>query len=191
MRQVWIGVATLAAVSVVAYAAGSGKADRAAPGADHTADRVEIQDLQARYMFALDWQDADAYAATFAEDGVLDWAGGIVPGREAIRKEVHGMRAYFAKHEQADAPTRPARLRHFISNVVVDFDGDRATGRAYWFEINDDNRSRLPYVGGYGHYEDELRRVDGHWLFTRRKIYNEMLPDRTARAVDPVVEMRK
>ena len=31
------------------------------------ADRVEVQDLQARYLFALDWQDADAYAA-FARD---------------------------------------------------------------------------------------------------------------------------
>lgn len=192
MRQGWIGVAVLAAVAAAAFAAGSGKAERAAAtAADHTADRVEIQDLQARYLFALDWQDADAYAATFSEDGVLDWAGGVVNGREAIRKEVHGMRAYFEKHEKADAPVRPARLRHFISNVVVDFDGDRATGRAYWFELNDDNRDRHPYVGGYGHYEDELRRVDGHWLFTRRKIYNEMLPERAARAVNPVAEMRR
>lgn len=155
----------------------------------HAADRAEIQDLQARYLFALDWQDADAYAATFTEDGVLDWAGGIVQGREAIRKEVHGMRAYFEKHEKADAPTRPARLRHFISNVVLDFHGDRAVGRAYWFEISDDNRNRWPYVGGYGHYEDELRKVDGRWLFSRRKIYNEALESRVASPVNPVAEM--
>lgn len=191
MRQVWAGVAVLAAVSMVAFAAGSGKAERGGGGADHTADRVEVQDLQARYLFALDWQDADAYAATFTEDGVLDWAGGKIRGREAIRAEVHGMRVYFEKHEKADAPTRPARLRHFISNVVVDFDGDRATGRAYWFELNDDNRDRHPYVGGYGHYEDELRRVDGHWLFSRRRIFNEMLPDRTASMVNPVAQMRR
>ena len=191
MRQVISGVAVLAAASVVAFAAGGGKAERGGGGADHTADRVEVQDLQARYLFALDWQDADAYAATFTEDGVLDWAGGVIRGREAIRAEVHGMRAYFEKHEKADAPTRPARLRHFISNVVVDFDGDRATGRAYWFELNDDNRDRHPYVGGYGHYEDELRRVDGHWLFSRRRIFNEMLPDRTASMVNPVAQMRR
>ena len=191
MRQVRIGVAVLAAVSMVAVASDGGKGERGGTTADHTADRVEIQDLQARYLFALDWQDADAYAATFTEDGVLDWAGGIVKGREAIRQEVRGMRAYFEKREKADAPTRPARLRHFISNVVIDFDGDRATGRAYWFELNDDNRDRHPYVGGYGHYEDELRRVDGHWLFTRRKIYNEMLPERIASRVNPVAEMRR
>jgi SnoaL-like protein len=160
------------------------------PGGAHVADRVEIQDLQARYMFALDWQDADAYSATFTEDGVLDWAGGIVRGREAIRKEVVSMRAMFARREQGDAPARPARLRHFITNVVLDFDGDRATGYAYWLELNNDNRPRYPYVGGYGTYEDELRKVNGRWLFSRRKIYNEVLPNRVSGEHDPVTERR-
>lgn len=165
-----------------------GSSRAADPDRGHAGDRAEIQDLQARYLFALNWQDADAYAATFTEDGVLDWAGGIVHGREAIRKEVRGMRANFAKHEAADAPTRPAQLRHFITNVVLDFDGEHAIGRAYWFELNDDNRDRRPYVGGYGHYEDELRKVDGKWLFTRRKIYNEMMPSRTAGPKNPVTK---
>jgi hypothetical protein len=26
---------------------------------------------------------------------------------------------------------------------------------------------------GYGHYEDELVKVNGRWLFTKRRIYNE------------------
>ena len=34
--------------------------------AQYARDRAEIEDLQARYLFALDWQDADAYAATFS-----------------------------------------------------------------------------------------------------------------------------
>lgn len=175
-----------AAALALACSMTPGSSRAADPDRGHAADRAEIQDLQARYLFALDWQDADAYAATFTEDGVLDWAGGVVQGRDAIRKEVQGMRASFEKHEAADAPTRPARLRHFITNVVLDFDGDHAIGRAYWFELNDDNRDRRPYVGGYGHYEDELRKVDGKWLFTRRKIYNEMLPSRTAGPTNPV-----
>jgi len=191
MRQRWIGLAALAAVAAVSFAAGSGKTERGGAAPDRTADRVEIQDLQARYLFALDWQDAEAYAATFTEDGVLDWAGGIVQGRPSIREEVRGMRATFEKKEKVDAPVRPARLRHFISNVVVDFDGDRATSRSFWFEFNNDSRDRRPYVGGYGHYEDDLRRVDGRWLFTRRKIYNEMMPERAARTINPVAEMRK
>jgi uncharacterized protein (TIGR02246 family) len=186
MRQLLCAAALVLAATAAPGASQAAEADPA-----HAADRAAIQDLQGRYLFALDWQDADAYAATFTEDGVLDWAGGIVRGRDAIRKEVQGMRARFEKQAQGDAPARPARLRHFITNVVLEFDGDRAFGRAYWFELNDDNRNRWPYVGGYGHYEDELRRVDGHWLFVRRKIYNEMLEGRTAGPRDPVAEMRR
>lgn len=152
----------------------------------YAADRAEIEDLESRYLFALDWQDAPAYAATFTEDGVLDWAQGVVRGRAAIAEEVRKMRAYFARHEAVDAPTRPSRLRHFITNAVITVNGDRATQRAYWFEIGNDNRNRWPAVGGYGHYEDELRRVNGRWLFSSRKIYNEVMGDRTGPAANPV-----
>ncbi|MEY4760850.1 MAG: hypothetical protein RLZZ200_706 [Pseudomonadota bacterium] len=155
-------------------------------GPQYAADRAEIEDLQARYIFALDWQDADAYAATFAPDGVLDWAGGIVRGREAIRTEVRNMRAAFAKKEAADAPRRPARLRHFTTNAVLAIDGDRATHISYWFEMDNDGRERWPYVGGYGHYEDELRKVEGRWLYTRRKIFNEVMDSRAAGPENPI-----
>ena len=59
-----------------------------APGpADNTdaADRAAIIDLQHRYVLAMDYFDADGYAAVFTEDGVLDWARGEVKGRAAIR----------------------------------------------------------------------------------------------------------
>ena len=155
-------------------------------GPQYAADRAEIEDLQARYIFALDWQDAEAYAATFTEDGVLDWAGGIVRGRESIRSEVRNMRAAFAKKEAADAPRRPARLRHFTTNAVLTIDGDRATHISYWFELDNDGRDRWPYAGGYGHYEDELRKVDGRWLYTRRKIFNEVMDSRAAGPGNPI-----
>ena len=148
-------------------------------------DRAEIQDLQARYMFALDWQDADAYASTFTEDGVLDWAGGVAKGREAIRNEVRGMKATFEKRAAAEAPTRPSRLRHFITNIVIKVDGDKAVGRAYWFEFDDDIRGRRPYLGAYGHYDDEMRKVNGEWLFSRRRINNEQLDSRAAGMENP------
>ena len=61
-------------------------------------DRAAIEDLQARYLFALDFHDPDLYVSTFTEDGVFD---------------------------------------------------------------------------GFGHYEDDLVKVNGRWLFTKRKIYNE------------------
>ncbi len=150
------------------------------------ADRAEVEDLHARYLFALDWQDADAYAATFTEDGVLDWASGVVTGRAAIRALVHDMKAAVDKQAAAAAPLRPARRRHFVTNTVLSVQGDHARSVAYWFEYYDDNPDRHATSPNYGHYEDELRRVDGRWLFSRRKIYNEVMASRAAGAVNPV-----
>mgnify|MGYP003527436020 CR=1 FL=1 len=48
-------------------------------------ERAAIIDLQNRYVLAMDYFDADGYAAVFTEDGVLDWARGEVKGRAAIR----------------------------------------------------------------------------------------------------------
>ena len=143
-------------------------------------DRLAIDELHSRYTLALNWQDADAVANTFAPDGVLDWAGGMIEGREAIRAEVHTMRAFFAKAEAADAPLRAAHLRHFITNKIIDVDGDAARTIGYWFELNNDNRLRWPYVGAYGHYEDTLVRLPEGWRFLRRTIFNEQMAERTA-----------
>ena len=150
------------------------------------ADRAELEDLHARYLFALDWQDADAYAATFTEDGVLDWASGVVTGREAIRALVHDMKAAVDQQAATDAPLRPARRRHFVTNTVLSVHGDHARSVAYWFEYYNANPDRHAESPNYGHYEDELRRVNGRWLFTRRKIYNEVMASRAAPAENPV-----
>ena len=43
-------------------------------------DRALIEDLQARYMFALDAGDMDTYVKTFMEDGMLDMGDGPMRG---------------------------------------------------------------------------------------------------------------
>jgi hypothetical protein len=48
-------------------------------------DRAAIEDLQARYLFALDFHDPALYVSTFTEDGVLDYGSGDVKGRQAIK----------------------------------------------------------------------------------------------------------
>ena len=41
-------------------------------------DRSEIEDLQARLLFALDFRDPDVYVSTFNEDGILDVGSGAI-----------------------------------------------------------------------------------------------------------------
>ncbi|HTY94041.1 MAG TPA: nuclear transport factor 2 family protein, partial [Steroidobacteraceae bacterium] len=76
-----------AAAAGAAWAAATIAYDR-----NYAQDRAEIEDLQARYLFALDWEKPELYAQTFTSDGVLVWAGGTVKGRAAIVKEMSAAR---------------------------------------------------------------------------------------------------
>ena len=149
-------------------------------------DRARIEDLQARYLFALDFYDLDTDVSTFTEDGVLDIIGYKVKGRDAIRKALEDARAVFnvSGNEDAQKPY-PATGRHNITNIVLKIDGDRAVGRAYWFHYGNNNPERRAEVDAYGHYEDELVKVNGQWLFSKRVIYNENNAEWIAPAQNP------
>jgi uncharacterized protein (TIGR02246 family) len=151
-------------------------------------DRALIEDLQARYLFGLDFRDPEAYAATFTEDGVLDYGAGKLQGRDAIAAFVENSRAS-AEQQRADDTSglRPAAGRHNISNIVIEIEGDRATATAYWFHMGNDNPERSAQLNSFGHYEDELRKVNGEWLFSLRKIYNEQVAEWAAGQDNPVV----
>jgi hypothetical protein len=129
---------------------------QAAGNGNYGEERALIENLQARYLFALDFKDHDLYVSTFTPDGILDVGNGPVVGREAIKAAVANM---------------PGG-RHHITNLVLRIDGDRATARAGWMHTGKNAEGRMT-IGGFGHYEDDLVKVDGEWLFARRRIYNE------------------
>ncbi len=149
-------------------------------------DRALIEDLQARYMFALDFGDIDKYIATFTEDGILDIGEGEWQGRDTIRKVLTAMSEPKELPANPDAPKlHPATGRHSITNIVIKIKGDTAFGRAYWFHMGNKNPQRKATLNSYGHYEDEIVRVNGTWLFSKRKIYNEEIPRWAAPAGNP------
>ena len=137
-------------------------------------DRALIEDLQARYMFALDFGDVDAYLSTFTPDGILDIGDGEIKGHDAIRKIIGGMPN--RKEATGDAAKlRPATGRHNITNIVIKVEGNKASGRAYWFHYGNNNAQRTASLDSYGHYVDEMVKVNGKWLFSKRRIYNEQV----------------
>lgn len=148
-------------------------------------DRMQIDELHSRYLFALDWLDAEVIASLFTEDGVLDWAFGVIEGRDAIREAVIAMQGGFGKSDGTAEGPRSSRLRHFVTNKVMQIGGDHARTLAFWFELDNDNRHRWPYVGAYGHYEDELVRAAQGWLFKRRTIFNELMDERASNWTNP------
>lgn len=111
-------------------------------------DRLEIAELVARYNWALDSGDADAYIDTFTHDGVFR----IVGGREYAGHEA--LRTIFARPRGSS--------RHWVTNMVMDGDGDTATMRCYLTVM------RGLQITNMGRYENRLRRVGGRWKFVSR-----------------------
>jgi len=156
-------------------------------------DRAEIEDLMARYLFAMDYNDFDAYAETFTEDGTLEYARGSVTGRENIRASAKGFKEAIAGIYQ-DVDGNPAVLRHVLCQSVIRVEGDQAWHTGFWFETANDgphhSSGRLtPTIGTFGIYEDELVRVDGEWKFSYRNILNEFLEGRESPEENPVAIM--
>jgi hypothetical protein len=157
-------------------------------GASYAADRAEIEDLQARYLFAIDYFDWDAYVATFAEDGELEFASGTSKGRAAIREAVTRFSEGIGRfYHTADG--KPAKLRHIILQTAIRVEGDRAWSRSQWLEMANHGPGDEPKIGTYGIYEDELKKVDGRWLFAKRRVLNEFIPNRNSGPENPVAAM--
>ena len=124
-----------------------------------TTDKVEITELISRYMHALDSRDGEALAATFTEDGALDTGSERIVGRRALVDFVAAGTGKFSSGN-----------RHWTSNVVIDGgddDDDAASAACYLLVVDANDRGRVSVVG---RYDDELRRVDGGWRFTKRRI---------------------
>jgi len=137
-------------------------------------DKMTIGEMQSRYMFALDWRDADMYASLFTDDAVLEWPEGRAEGKEAIRTSCERIGVFFDAISNATPNKKPFALRHFLTNQVFDIQGDTARAWAYWFDLSNDNMARWPYVAGYGYYEDDLVRTADGWRFSRRKVMNDI-----------------
>lgn len=182
MRNKMLSIIGGAALAVTAAASA------AADEGGYAEDRAKIEDLQARYLFALDFRDPEAYAETFTEDGILDYGAGEIEGRDAIAEMVEGMRQSEEQRLTQDTSgLRPAAGRHNITNIVIDVNGDTATSTAYWFHMGNANPERAAQLNSFGHYEDELVKVDGEWLFSKRKIYNEQIEEWAAGPRNPAV----
>jgi hypothetical protein len=115
-------------------------------------DRDAIRDLYARYATDIDGgaDRAEEWSQHYAEGGVFELGGGLDPlvGRTALREFCLTM------------PT--TGIRHVLSNLIVDVDGDQARCEALVIVIM---KNQIVSVGVA---RDELSRIDGRWQITLR-----------------------
>jgi ketosteroid isomerase-like protein len=145
--------------------------------AGYADDRAEIENLSNRYMVAVYAGDIDTVMSTWAEDGELIWVYGDEHGKAAIRKAMSG----FGGARHVDIPegaTSRPRTHHQIINHVIDVNGNTAKTIAYWFAMTNSTPQHDVQLLYFGHYEDELVKQNGHWLFKKRHVFNESQPNR-------------
>lgn len=138
-------------------------------------DESALIALSHEYADAVRYVDADRWAATWTEDG--RWVLG--PGRE-----VTGRPAVLEMWSTSIA--KYARVVQMYTSASFTIDGDVASGRCQFFELNevaDGSRHVLA-----GHYDDTYRRTADGWRFTSRQLtrYYSGPPDLTGLFADPV-----
>ena len=120
-------------------------------------DKDEINELLARYCFALDEERFEDMAALFTLDGVWETAFGTGTGRAGI----------VAQAQSISQPGRPRRV-HLTTNIVIDLNGDQASVRSNWLLFQNDEDG--PEIGSGGGYYDQMVKIGGQWLFRHRRI---------------------
>jgi hypothetical protein len=200
--------ATVAAAVLVSVAAAA-QPNAGAPSTLTPTDYVQIQQLVARYAFALDTGDDNgyAYANLFAPDG--ESVNPDAKGREQLAALARG------------GATGPAHVSHYVMNHVIEPSREGATGKAYVIEIRFDENGRgqttpntavrgqtAPVQSGRGrdewalvgrrggevgslggHYEDVYVKTAGGWRLKRREFVQSKggpqadQPKRVGRAV--------
>jgi uncharacterized protein (TIGR02246 family) len=132
------------------------------PGADLAAavraqaDLQAIRDLGVLYARAVDDHDLDPLVAMFTPDGVFERRGVAATGSAEIRA------AYVASFDTYRT------MLHTAHPGVVQLHGDgTASG---WSHGHAELATRSTLVMASYRYADDLRCVDGRWLFARRSI---------------------
>lgn len=131
-------------------------------------DRIAVEDVMARYVWAVDSLDADGYVAVFTDDAVIDSNGSISKGHEEIRKIVTNLIQRREDNKAKGLPT--ANLYHVISSVRVTFPKPgEALHQSYWQTVRRDKSGQM-IAAAMGRSEDRLVKRNGTWLIQWRKL---------------------
>ena len=131
-------------------------------------DRIAVEDVMARYVWAVDSLDADGYVAVFTEDAIIDSNGSISKGHDEIRKIVTNLIQRRDGSRAKGVPT--ANLYHVISSPRIVFPKPgEAVHQSYWQTVRRDTDGRM-IAAAMGRSEDRLVKRNGQWLIQWRKL---------------------
>ena len=138
----------------------------------HLEDKFAIEERIGIYNQSLDQGHYEDFLACWCEDGVFHGLGGPYVGKAAIRR--------FTDSYDERYRLRLNGLKHFTVNIVSRIDGDRARSSSHLQLVT--TGAKGAHILFTGRYEDELRRVDGQWLFASRRLHQDMPLEKPAAA---------
>ena len=131
-------------------------------------DRIAVEDVMARYVWAVDSLDPEGYVAVFTEDAIIDSNGSLSKGREEIRRIVTSLIRRSDDNKARGLPS--SNLYHVISSVRITFPKPgEALHQSYWQTVRRDKDGRM-IAAAMGRSEDRLVKRDGQWLIQWRKL---------------------
>lgn len=117
-------------------------------------DYEAIRQLVARYNVAFDDLDVQGWVDCFTDDGFFERS--------------NAGRSYSGSRELAELISEfPVQGRHVTTDFQIRVIGDEATMSCYLTYLDRANHHALAM---FGVYADELRRVDGNWKFSSRRL---------------------
>lgn len=154
-RGILSGVLALMASGIHARASASTAQQTPGPGRigqQELIHRLEIDDLLTRYTIAVDDEDFDLLDTVFTPDAILDYTSGGGP-----RGPYPEVKAWLSAALSSGPPAR----QHLIANKRVQFDGNTAYVRAYFFNpftlSGPDGGFEYSLGGGYYNHKLVLR----------------------------------
>jgi hypothetical protein len=128
-----------------------------------TEDRLAIGEVIAGYSHGIDRRQWDSFRRLFTPDCKLDLSGalGLFEGSEGIERFI------------STIDSLPIVMRHLVTNVVIEGDGERARAQSYVLAI-----TGLPgnQQQGTGFYDDELIKSGGRWRLHHRRLQLDGMP---------------
>ena len=129
------------------------------------ADKINIQELIAKYNMTLDNKNIDEWLNTWSDDGVWSTPFGEAKGKTELKNFINQITNEFASDK-----------RHVSTNIIIEnAPNNTASAQSYLIVIE---TQKTPEVVASGNYVDALKKeASGKWKFTHRRLEIDLVID--------------
>ena len=137
---------------------------------DQIADRLEIAEVIAKYSYAADFSDPDAFAALFVEDGIFEFY--IRDAKEPYERRV-SREVIRAKQESRKESKRISGIKtahHQSGLIFIELTADTARTQNMLLHTVQGADETVPRITSSATYFDNWRKTSDGWRIAKRVI---------------------